>query len=107
MRLPSVLVLLVVLGLCTGAAFADPESDMGERWDHPWQGQRATYVEVEPNNDCATGQVVIVGDIRSSTRPPSSPGTSATVQSATVQADEWTSSPIYQLTGLLLSGSEW
>ncbi len=63
MRLANVLVLLAVLGLCSGAAFADPAYDTGETWEHIWQGARATYAEVEPNNDCATAQEVVLGDI--------------------------------------------
>jgi len=49
MRFASVLVLLVALGLCTGAAFADPANDTGETWDHTWTSDRATIPEAEPN----------------------------------------------------------
>ena len=64
MRLASVLVLLVALGLCTGAAFADPRAQLDEKpWSYDFGQTRLTVPEVEPNDTCPTGQIIQCGDV--------------------------------------------
>jgi hypothetical protein len=64
MRIVTGMMLVLMLGLCTGVALADPNTPLVEKpWNFFPQGLRATIPEVEPNETCLTAMQVECGDI--------------------------------------------
>jgi hypothetical protein len=63
MRLSNIWLILVLLGICTGVAYADPAGQLDEKpWSYDFGPTRATIIEVEPNDVCP-GMTVACGDV--------------------------------------------
>ncbi len=62
MRIASVLLLFVMLGLTTSPAMADPANVEPKEWHNNYSWVRAEYPEQEPNDTCP-GQSTACGDV--------------------------------------------
>lgn len=62
MRIVTALSVLALVGICTGAAYANPANSSAKPWSYPNLQSRAIYPEDEGVNNSCPGQVMVCGD---------------------------------------------